>query len=218
MWRRCFHENVRPLIESGEKVERKARDEYSKASDYLSDGLHLQAQRKAAQAKENANEALKFYQRALRACADLDQEKATYERKLREMEALRSRAEQKVRQYGGSTSRMAAFQAPMRRGNEVLDYAVMLGMLNAQETAWNAHAAAARHAWEVAEAARRAEAARIERARRAREEEERRRSDSYSSSWSGGSSSGGSSWGGGGSDSSGGSFGGGGSDSSGGDW
>lgn len=185
-----IHANVSTVqasVQNGARYADRARHVAQKAERQWSEKWHLDAFRSAQEAAQQCDLAVNEWNGAIALCDQLDEQKRQYELRLAQMEAARRNAEASLRRYGGrhrldswSDSRMAG---PM-------DYALMIGQMQAQQQAWENSVRAARQAHE-------AEQARLERERDAeRRREASRRSSSSSSSWgrSSGSSSGGGSW------------------------
>ena len=206
-------ERISETILSGAKKDKAARDTIEAARMDLMAHRHLDALDKAQVALRAAQGAQKLFQTAIASCDRLDAEKAAYERKLSEMESLRSDYARRVRHYNGRSGSVGTFRVP-QTGQGLTDYRKLQAELDRQEQEWQRAARKAQRDYEEEQERQRREAERKRRAERRRREEAaaaRRRRQSYSSSSSSSSF-------GGGSSSSGGSFGGGGSSSVGGGW
>jgi uncharacterized membrane protein YgcG len=145
----------------------------------------------------------------------LDAEKAQFETMARGLAGNRSGYIQQMGRFGRHARRLNDPVIPQMQG--VMDYALVLAQLQAQEAAWQAEVRRARSDYDDEQRRIREEEERAARRRREEEEAERRRRSSYSSSYSSSSSSS-SSFGGGGFGGSSGSTGGGGFGGSSGSW
>jgi uncharacterized membrane protein YgcG len=182
--------------------------------DLITDKNFLQASGELTKCEEYLSSIRSQLVQCLGSCNKLDKQKEEYEKKLTEMDDIQAAAVSKINRYGGSPDRIDNLSVPNTHG--LIDYAILLTLLNHTEDSWNSEVRSAEQV-HLAAVRREEERERAEEQRQAEErraEQRRRDNDSYSSS----SSSSGSSWGGGFSSSSGGSWGGGGSSSSGGSW
>ena len=213
---RAVHANVSVAVQdyvSGQTLASQAHGLGLDAKGALKKGRHLDALRAAEQAIVLFGNAYKAFNKAQAYCQCLDRNKAEFEQKLAQMGDLRDDYVGRVRRYNGPVAKLPAYRSPQELS--VMDYAVALSLLTAQEAQWERVSREAQNAYEQAQAAERAERERQQRREReaaqaaaaAAAAESRRQSyDSYSSSSSSSSDSSGGSWGGGGGDSGGGSW------------
>lgn len=214
---RAVHSNVSVAVQdyvSGQTLASQAHGLGLDAKGALKKGRHLDALRAALQAIVLFGNADKAFNKAQAYCQCLDRNKAEFEQKLAQMSDLRDDYVGRVRRYNGPVAKLPVYRSPQELS--VMDYAVALSLLTAQEAQWERVSREAQNAYEQAQAAERAERERQQRREReaaqaaaaAAAAESRRQSyDSYSSSSSSSSSdSSGGSWGGGGGDSGGGSW------------
>lgn len=194
--------NAEDYIKTGDSFRASAENGLNKSRNQYNDGRYLNSARNADRAAEQVQKAEEQYAQAVKNCDDLDRKKAEYESRLAEMEKKRKQYQKKINEYGGMAS-LPKFTPPLI--DSVVDYLILLAILNQQENSWHDEERQARTVYEAEQTRLEEERRREERRRR---EEERRQQDSSSGdSWgSGGGSSFGGSWGRGGSSSSGGSW------------
>lgn len=214
------HLNVQAqsFFTEGDLQASKALDFLTKAQSALEAKRHLEARRKADEAKARFDEAKNQYAKANSYCQDLEAGRIRYESNIRAAHSMMQSAQTRIRAHGGSAN-LPAYNTPSLQGP--VNYALLNQQFEETRQSWENEARAAedRHRREVAAAAQ----AQADANRRAAEaQRQAAASSSYSSNSSSGSSYGssssGGSYGGGGDSSSGSSFGGGGDSSSGGDW
>lgn len=169
-----------------------ARRDHEEAGRLLAENRHVEACRRAQASISGCGTARGEMDQCIAACDELDRQKRAFEEKARAVDAAWQSAATRMRRYGGITSRLERPRLPMDTGSSA-DYAYLLGLLAAQEAAWDREVRQAQRAYEAEQ--RRREQAAAEARRRAEEAaEQSRRSSSWSSSGHSGSSSSGGSW------------------------
>jgi len=182
-------------IEAGEIAQSGASIEFTSAEEAVAANRHLDACRLFSDAQRSWEKAKASFNDASAHCKTLDRRKAAFEKKLSQMESLRSSKAHKIREFGGTAN--LSYQAPLV-GRGLVDYAALLLSLDSQEKGWDRLVRTARQRYEEEQARLRREEERrreeeARHRRRRQEEEDRRRRSRYHSSTS--SFGGGSSWG-----------------------
>lgn len=165
----------------------------------LKDSRHLDARRIADEAMAMFTQAEAFAKKVTRHCRGLDEEKASFDDRLRDLSTIRSRYSRKMNGYGSHSRSLTQPTNPSRGG--VQDYEALGRDLASQESRWRKAVRDAESDYEDEQRRIRQERQRKEaEARRRRDEEaaaaRRRRASSYSSSSSSSSSYGGGGFGG----------------------
>lgn len=171
------------FISAGDRYAEDGKRKLEKANRQNSEKRFINARRTAEEGEGAFQSARDSYEKALKHCKSLDDQKREYEEKLASMEVRRGEAIKRVKGYRGSESHVAAFQRP-RIDSGLLDYAVLYTALSSQEQSWRNAEVSAQRAYEAQERAKAIAAAEAA-AEAARQAEEARRQASYAqSSWS----------------------------------
>ncbi|CAN5702145.1 hypothetical protein BH11ARM2_BH11ARM2_06690 [soil metagenome] len=141
---------ARSLLSDAQLAAKAAEADADGARQALASNRHLEAARRAKSSRGHIEGAEDKCKGAIGICDDLEQARARYEAKLREMGAIQSSLDHEASRYGARNI-LTPLQTPYLSGPS--DYGLLYGLLSQQQDSWHQSVDSARVAYEAQQTA-----------------------------------------------------------------